>query len=37
MIRKEPKRTIFASDELELLQMISEPETERCVIEYADH
>ena len=35
MIRNGLKRTIFASDELELLQMVSELNIVRCANEYA--
>ena len=34
-IRNRPKRTISTSSELELLQMVSEPDTERCANEDA--
>ena len=33
MIRNGPKRTISASDRLELLQMVSEPDIGQCVSE----
>ena len=33
MIRNEPKQTISASSEIGLLQMVSNPNTGRCVSE----
>ena len=35
MIRNEPKRTIFASSGLGLLQMVSESDTKQCTSEDA--
>ena len=35
-LRESPKRTIFVSGRLELLQKVSEPDTKQCVIEEAE-